>query len=130
MIDRVYAYWGQRSSLLATLFALTIVVASFIPEDAPVAAYVSPVWGNTGHTALYMALTLCGISAMNGARRLPKALLAALIVSVMGLSIELLQPLFGRQMSYLDFVNNETGVLAAVVMVWVTRKVSFCKQNR
>ena len=95
---------------------LLILAASFLPEGTKIAELATASWWNFGHLpayALFGGLTLVVVS-----QRIPLTfgLLTSLAVGLglFGLTIEILQPYFGRTASVADFAYDTLGILLAM----------------
>lgn len=90
----------------------TIVVLSFLPSTV-----VEPGKWNLGHAPAYAALVASMIFALAKAQRTPAVvILIGLAASLLGGTIEFLQPLVGRSTSLADFGYNVLGIVIAMVI--------------
>ena len=111
MFERMHIRRAVEVLWLAAL--LLILAASFLPEGTKIAELATAGWWTFGHIpayALFAGLTLIVVSQRV---RLNVGLLAILAVGLglFGLTIEILQPHFGRTASQADFAYNILGIL-------------------
>ncbi|MFQ5756699.1 MAG: hypothetical protein ACE5H7_11510 [Acidiferrobacterales bacterium] len=106
-----------------------ILVASFMPEDTPASEVLSPRWWNLFHIPAYGILALLSLLMFTDLLRAFSALrlsISFIVVSLIGLIAEALQPAFGREMSVVDFSYNQLGIicglgfLLAVKRLWLS----------
>lgn len=96
---------------LAVAVLMAILILSFLPRTIVVLGK----W-NLGHAPAYATLVLCIIFAFSRTRRTPIILAAiGLAITLLGGTIELLQPLVGRSTSLVDFSYNELGIGTALI---------------
>lgn len=102
------------------LTALGAVLAgSLLPDTSAVAMPHALVW-HVAHAPVY---TLLMVLAATFLRHEPNGLLAsALVVSLIGMAVEIGQPFLGRTASFVDYLSNEVGVgLGAMTVQWRRR---------
>ncbi|KAB7622847.1 hypothetical protein [Alkalilimnicola sp. S0819] len=103
-----------RFGLLWAVLGLMTVVLSLLPGGGDWLGR----WTSAGHLPAYAVLTAAGAWARPGllASRGASLALAAAGALLLGVSMELLQPLFGRQASWLDLGLNMLGVGLGLVL--------------
>lgn len=114
MLDRFYIRRLIEALWLGSL--LLILAASFLSNGTKIVELATAGWWNFGHIpayALFAGLTLIVVSQRI---KLTFGLLAALAVGLglFGLTIEVLQPHFGRTASATDFAYDMLGILLAM----------------
>jgi VanZ family protein len=77
-----------------------------------------PFWDKAVHFTAYFILSALAVTAL---RFRKKALLAMLALIILGVALELIQGMIGRDMSALDEIANTLGVIAGAAAVWVFR---------
>ncbi len=96
----------------AAVVLTAIVVLSFLP-----ATVVEPGKWNLGHAPAYAALAASMIFALARTQRTPVVvILIGLAASLLGGTIEFMQPLVGRSTSLVDFGYNELGIVTALAI--------------
>ena len=116
MFERFYIKRALEALWLLSL--LLILVVSFLPEGTRIAALATADWWNFGHIpayALFASLTLVVVSQ----RVKPTfGLFVGVIVGLglFGLTVEVLQPYFGRTASVVDFAYDILGILLAMAV--------------
>jgi VanZ family protein len=110
----------------AVLVLIAVLVLSFLPSDSADPMRVFS-WNSVdlSHVVAYAALAGTALLAV------PKLTLwrgtgIVLAISLLGLAIEVLQPLVGRTTSVVDFTENEIGVAVGIAIFcvhWVGQKV-------
>ena len=114
MFERFYIRRVMEVLWLGSL--LLILMASFLSDGTKIAEWATAGWWNFGHIpayALFAGLTLVVVSQ----RIKPTfGLLASVAVGLglFGLTIEVLQPHFGRTASVTDFAYDILGILLAM----------------
>jgi len=71
------------------------------------------------HAAAYAALCVLAVWAWPGRRRL----VVAGVVLLLGILVEVLQPLTARSLSALDMLADAAGVVAGLATAWAVRKL-------
>lgn len=109
--------------VLAALVLAGVLVLSFLPPDS-----VDP-WRlkigdsiDIGHLVAYAALAATTLLSRPRLTLWQGAAVVAAI-SLLGIAIELLQPIAGRTTSFVDFVENEIGIAGGIVLFWAYRQV-------
>jgi len=104
--------------ILSVLALVGVFVLSFLPSDS-----VDPIRLRIGHSveighlvayALLVGSTMLSIPRQ--ALTLWRGVGIVLAVSLLGLAIELLQPLVGRTTSVIDFTENEAGIIGGIAI--------------
>ena len=84
-----------------------------------------PASDKTQHAVVFFGLTgLAGLAY-------PRARFwaTAIALSGFGALIEILQPYFGRDRDYRDWIADTIGIILAFVIVWMTRKLWSLRRN-
>lgn len=109
----------------AALTLAGVLVMSFLPSES--VDPLRPMLGDSTDIAHVVAYALLAASTMLSLPRRAFALgqgaAVALATSVLGIAIELLQPLAGRTASIVDFAGNETGIAVGMALAWAYRQV-------
>jgi VanZ family protein len=112
--------------ITSVLVLIAVLVLSFLPSDAsdPMRLFS---WNSVdlSHVVAYAALAGAALLSV------PKLTLwqgigIVFAISLLGLAIEVLQPLVGRTTSVVDFTENEVGValgIAIFCLYWVGQKI-------
>ena len=115
MFKRFYIKRAVEALWLGSL--LLILVASFLPEGTAIAELATAAWWNFGHIPAYALLAGLTLAVVSQRVTLTFGLFVGLAVGValIGLTIEVLQPHFGRTASVADFAYDMIGILFAMV---------------
>lgn len=106
--------------LVSVLTLVGVLVLSFLPSDS-----VDPMRLNVGYSvdighvlayALLASATM--LSVPRHALTLWRGIGIVFAISLLGLSIELLQPLAGRTTSVIDFTENEIGIAGGIAILY------------
>lgn len=106
-------------TILWALCLLAIVVSSFVPKDMIGGPALPAGWSSLAHILAYALSTILTIQMFTARFPLWRIWAAGVVASLIGITIEALQPLFDRQMSFLDIFYNELGVVVAFGL-WFT----------
>ncbi len=110
----------------AVLVLIAVLVLSFLPSDSADPMRVFS-WNSVdlSHVVAYAALA--GTALLSVPRlRLWSGIGLVFAISLLGLAIEVFQPLVGRTTSVVDFAENEVGVavgIAIFCVYWVGQKI-------
>jgi VanZ family protein len=111
--------------IVAALSLVGVLVLSFLPSES-----VDPLRLNVGNStdiAHVVAYALLAASTMLSLPRqafmLRPGAAVVLAISLLGIAIELLQPMAGRTASVVDFAGNEIGIAGGFVLLWLYRRV-------
>jgi len=79
---------------------------------------------NLAHILAYALFTILTIRMFTAPSRFPlwRIWAAGVVTSLIGVTIEALQPLFGREMNFLDILYNELGVVVAFGLWFTIRR--------
>jgi VanZ family protein len=111
--------------IVAVLALVGVLVLSFLPSETvdPLRLKVGDSI-DIGHVAAYAVLA--GATMLSLARQaltLGRGAAVVLSISLLGIAIELLQPMAGRTASVVDFAENEIGIAGGIVLFWAYRRV-------
>jgi VanZ family protein len=112
--------------LAAAFVLVAVVVLSFLPSDSADPMRVFS-WNSVdlSHVVAYAALA--GTALLSVPRlTLWQGTGMVLAISLLGLAIEVLQPLVGRTTSVVDFTENEIGIATGIVMFcvfWIGQRI-------
>ncbi len=111
---------------LWVLSLTTILIGSFLPDDAPASKAMSSVWWNLAHVPAYAIFAFSTLMVVSNKIRMTYflILLTGVAVGLFSLGIELLQPSFGRMLSVVDFCYNFIGVLIALSAFVLLKRLS------
>ena len=102
--------------IAACLVLVVVLVASFLPPSM-----VAPGRWNLGHLPAYFVLTVVTLFAWMPHKRTVLVIVGiAALLCVLGLLIELSQPLVGRTSSLIDLTYNMIGVFTGVAVYVVS----------
>lgn len=110
----------------AVLVLVAVLVLSFLPSDSADPMRVFS-WNSVdlSHVVAYAALA--GTALLSVHKLTPwQGIGIVFAISLLGLAIEVLQPLVGRTTSIVDFTENEVGVavgIAVFCVYWVGQKI-------
>jgi VanZ family protein len=111
--------------IVAVLALVGVLVLSFIPSES-----VDPLRPNIGdstdiaHVVAYALLAAATLLSLPGqALTLRQGAWVVFTISLLGIAIELLQPMAGRTASVIDFAGNEIGIAGGIVLFWAYRRV-------
>ena len=112
--------------ILLFIIFIGVIVGSYYSPD------ISLIWeyshDKVKHMIAYFSLTLMGFAACH---RFNWSKKIVLVIFVLGLFIELTQPLAGRSASFQDLLANSIGIaLGALVASWCGFKMQFKKNTR
>jgi VanZ family protein len=106
--------------IVALLALVGVLVLSFLPSDS-----VDPMRlnigysGDIGHVLAYALLAgALMLSVPSQTLTLWRGICIVFTISLLGIAIELLQPLVGRTTSVVDFTENEVGIAGGVVIFY------------
>jgi hypothetical protein len=100
-----------------------VLVLSFLPSDS-----VDPIRLRLGHSVAYALLVgATMLSIPRQALTLWRGIGIVFAISLLGLAIELLQPLVGRTTSAVDFTENEAGIVGGIA---IFRGYFFCRKSQ
>jgi len=110
--------------LISTLvFLLTF---SFIPDSTNLSLLVVEQDWNIIHIPSYMVLTsaIYSVLLVYYKSRVKNIIFSALLATIMGVMLEIIQQFTGRTMSWEDFLLNEVGVLlmSVIMLGWILKK--------
>ena len=111
--------------IVAVLVLVSVLVLSFLPPETvdPLRLKVGDSV-DIGHVAAYAALTGATLLSLpRQALTLGRGAAVVLSISLLGIAIELLQPMVGRTASVVDFAENEIGVAGGIMLFWAYRQV-------
>lgn len=93
-----------------------VLAGGLLPDTGGYALPHALLW-NVVHAPVYMLLCVLAAALL---RNEPDGLLASvLLVSLVGMAVEIGQPLWGRTASFVDYLSNEVGVgLGAMTVQW------------
>ena len=102
---------------------LSVILASLWPETGGVDEAMKTLWWNVGHVPAYGVLTLLTLAA--AAQRISlspaQSLALTLVLTLLGVLLEALQPYFGRTADLLDAMHNLLGALLALGVFYLSR---------
>lgn len=112
--------------VLAALALAGVLVLSFLPPET-----VDPLRLSIGDTSDVAHVVAYAVLAATTLLSRPRRSLtlwqgAAVVaaISLLGIAIELLQPLVGRTASVVDFAENEIGIAVGIALCWAYRCVT------
>ena len=112
--------------ITSVLVLIAVLVLSFLPSDAsdPMRLFS---WNSVDLSHVVAYGSLAGTALLSVPRlTLWKGMGIVFAISLLGLAIEVLQPLVGRTTSIVDFTENEVGVaigIAIFCVYWVGQKI-------
>ena len=111
--------------IVAALSLMGVLVLSFLPSES--VDPLRPMLGDSTDIAHVVAYALLAASTMLSLPRqalmLRQGAAVVLTISLLGIAIELLQPMAGRTASVVDFAGNEIGIAGGFVLLWLYRRV-------
>lgn len=111
--------------IVAVLVLVGVLVLSFLPPETvdPLRLKVGDSI-DIGHVVAYAALAGATLLSLpRQALTLGRGAAVVLSISLLGIAIELLQPMVGRTASVVDFAENEIGIAGGIVLFWAYRRV-------
>jgi hypothetical protein len=118
--------------IVAALALVGVLALSFLPSES-----VDPLRLNMGdmadlaHVVAYAVLAAATLlSVPRQALTMRRGAAAVLVISLLGIAIELLQPFAGRTASIVDFAGNEIGVAMGMALFWAYRQVGRARNAR
>jgi hypothetical protein len=112
-------------SIVAVLALMGVLALSFLPSDS-----VDPLRLKVGdttdmaHVVAYALLAGATMLSLPGqALALRQGALVVFAISLLGIAIELLQPVVGRTASVVDLAGNEIGIAGGFALFWAYRQV-------
>lgn len=106
--------------VVCLLCAMVVLLASFVPDG--VKPKLSALWINVGHVPAYFVFATLSASCVAVRREitLRRLLLVGAAVYAFSVTVECLQPLFGRTFSLVDLGLNAIGVTVAIAVFAVS----------
>jgi VanZ family protein len=109
----------------AALTLAGVLVMSFLPSES--VDPLRPMLGDSTDVAHVVAYALLAAATMLSLPRqafvLRQGAAVVLATSLLGIAIELLQPVAGRTASSVDFAGNEIGIAVGMALFWAYREV-------
>ena len=116
----------------AALTLAGVLVMSFLPSAS--VDPLRPMLGDSTDIAHVVAYALLAATTMLSLPRrafvLRQGAAVVLTTSLLGIGIELLQPLAGRTASVIDFAGNEIGIAVGMALSWAYRRVGRAGRQR
>jgi VanZ family protein len=111
--------------VLAALVLTGVLVLSFLPPDSvdPLRLQIGDSI-DIGHVVAYAVLAATMLlSRPRQSLTLWQGAAVVAAISLLGIAIELLQPIVGRTTSVVDFAENEIGIAGGIALFWAYRRV-------
>lgn len=108
--------------IVAALALAGVLALSFLPSESVDPLRLNIDTTDFAHVVAYAVLAAATLlSLQKQALTVRRGALAVLAISLLGIAVELLQPLAGRTASVIDFAGNEVGIAGGIALCWVYR---------
>jgi VanZ family protein len=110
---------------LAAITLVGVLVLSFIPSEAmdPLRLNIDDSIDITHIVAYALLVATTMLSLPSQALTFWRGAAIVVAISLLGIAIELLQPIVGRTTSVVDFAENEIGIAGGIALFWAYRQV-------